>query len=120
MAADFHLTPEGAGKKDGSNWANALPQSALEATFNERMQAGDRLRLGSGTYPQARLNLARGGDAGRPKVIAGIDIGTGLPVLSADWTTEKERSDWNREGRKENAKGAKQGRAAECGKLEES
>lgn len=88
-AADLFLTPEGAGTKDGSSWQNALPQSALTAAVNERLQAGDRLLLGGGTYAAPSLKISRGGSAGRPKVIEGVDRGAGLPVFTAGWTIER-------------------------------
>jgi hypothetical protein len=87
-AADLYLTPTGAGKKDGSNWENALAQGALNETLNERMKPGDRLMLGGGTYPDALLKVATGGAPGKPKAIIGVDRGAGLPLFSSNWSVD--------------------------------
>lgn len=88
-AADFHLTPAGGGTRDGSTWENALDQSALSAVVNERMQPGDRLLVGGGTYAGAQLTVNKGGAAGRPKTIAGADRGQGLPVFTGTWSPDE-------------------------------
>lgn len=88
-AADFFLTPQGAGTQDGTSWEQALPQTALAATVNERMQPGDRLLLGSGVYADAALKITRGGSAGKPKVLEGVDRGGGLPLFAAGWSIER-------------------------------
>lgn len=88
-AAEFFLTPEGAGAKDGADWAQAFDASALAAVVNDRMQPGDRLNIGSGTYPDVALVVRSGGAEGKPKVIAGVDRGAGLPVFSSAWNPDK-------------------------------
>lgn len=88
MAADFHATPEGAGRKDGADWANALPQTALAATLNDKMQPGDRLLIGGGTYQDASLEIQTGGAPGKPKTITGVDRGSGLPIFSGTWKVD--------------------------------
>lgn len=85
-ARDFHLTPEGAGARDGSAWEHALGSDRFSAVFNEEMKPGDRLLLGSGTYPAMAVVLSQGGEAGRAKEIAGVDLGKGLPLFSGDWS----------------------------------
>lgn len=84
-AADFHVTPSGAGKKDGSSWANALEPAAMQRVFNETMQPGDRLLLAGGEYKDASFSIAFGGVDGKPKAIVGVDRGAGLPVFSSTW-----------------------------------
>lgn len=88
-AADFYLTPAGAGKKDGTNWENAFAQASLNEAVNDRMKAGDRLMLGGGAYPNGSLKLVTGGAPGKPKSIIGVDRGAGLPVFASNWTVEK-------------------------------
>jgi hypothetical protein len=88
-AADLYLTPDGAGKKDGSSWENALAQGSLNETVNDRLKAGDRLMLGGGAYPNGSLKLATGGAPGKPKSIIGVDRGAGFPVFASSWTVDK-------------------------------
>ena len=88
-AADLYLTPEGAGKKDGSGWQNALSQAEFAATVNGKMQPGDRLMLGGGNYANMSLKITAGGAAGKPKVIEGVDRGAGLPTFTSNWTIEQ-------------------------------
>ncbi|HEV7406110.1 MAG TPA: right-handed parallel beta-helix repeat-containing protein [Chthoniobacteraceae bacterium] len=88
-AADLYLTPDGAGKKDGSSWENALAQASLNDAVNDRLKAGDRLMLGGGAYPNGSLKLATGGAPGKPKSIIGVDRGAGLPVFTSSWTVDK-------------------------------
>lgn len=84
-AADFFVSPAGAGTKDGSSAANAAEGAAATALFNDKLQPGDRLLLGPGNYSGLSLNLAKGGTKGKPKTLAG---GPGT-VFSSDWTIEK-------------------------------
>lgn len=88
-ASEFHLTPAGAGRKDGTSWAHAFDQQSLGSVVNERMQPGDCLLLGGGLYPAAALVIAQGGSAGQPKTIAGVDRGEGWPVFVGSWSVEK-------------------------------
>lgn len=87
-ARDFFLTVEGAGARDGSSWENALGADRLPTVFNEAMQPGDRLLVGSGSYRAGELVLSRGGKPGRAKEIVGVDRGTGRPLFSGDWTVD--------------------------------
>jgi hypothetical protein len=86
-ATVFHLTPEGAGKKDGTGWADAAEQRTLGALVNDRMQPGDELLVGSGTYAHVPVVFSKGGAPGLPKVITGVDRGQGLPVLAGEWSS---------------------------------
>ncbi|HWB05565.1 MAG TPA: right-handed parallel beta-helix repeat-containing protein [Verrucomicrobiales bacterium] len=85
-AVQFYVTPEGAGRKDGSGWKNAAGAKALETLVNERMQPGDELLLGGGTYKDAALRITKGGAANMPKTITGVDRGGGLPALAGEWS----------------------------------
>src|SRR5215212_3225898 len=68
-AADLHLLPQGAGAKDGSSWQNALDGSAgLQAGW-DALQPGQTLWVGSGAYPNAKLNISKGGEAGKLKTL---------------------------------------------------
>ena len=85
-AADWFITPEGAGRKDGASWEQALDQTALARAVNELSKSGDRLLIGSGVFKNMELTISAGGSAGRPKTIVGVDRGAGLPVFASDWT----------------------------------
>ena len=88
LAADWHLSPAGAGRKDGSSWENALDQTSLDTAFNDRLKPGDRLLLDGGEYKGATLTLTSGGTVGKPKIILGVDRGRGLPVFKSSWSVE--------------------------------
>lgn len=89
LAAELYITPEGAGRKDGSGWENAFDAAAFGTAVNERLQPGDRLNVGGGTYPELELVIESGGQAGKPKTIAGVDRGAGLPVFASAWNADK-------------------------------
>lgn len=84
LAADFFVTPEGAGSRDGSSRENAAPGAAISGLFDQ-MAAGDRLLLGPGDYAGVRLTLSRGGTAGKPKVLEGA---AGV-TFTSDWSIEQ-------------------------------
>ncbi len=88
-AVDFHMTPGGSGKKDGTSWEDALDQAALGNTFNATMKPGDRLLLGSGIYKDAALAITAGGREGQTKALVGVDRGAGLPVFAAEWSIDR-------------------------------
>lgn len=70
-AADFHVSPADAG--------------AASEIFNDRMQPGDRLVLGTGIYQDLGLKLVTGGADGRPKIIEG----TAGAVMVSSWSIKK-------------------------------
>lgn len=88
-AKDFHMTPTGAGDRDGRDWEHALAASAIGKFVNQSMRPGDRLLLGGGVYRDLRLTLSRGGAEQSPKTILGVDRGQGLPVLESTWSEDK-------------------------------
>ncbi|MDP0490403.1 MAG: right-handed parallel beta-helix repeat-containing protein [Verrucomicrobiota bacterium JB023] len=88
-AADYFVTPNGAGKKNASSWEHAAPQSMIEELVNGTMAGGDALRLGSGVYPRFSLSIHQGGEPGRPKTIMGVDRGEGLPLLRGEWDLDR-------------------------------
>ncbi|MGG1516595.1 sugar-binding protein [Paenibacillus oryzisoli] len=91
-----YVTPQGAGSKDGSSWANAFKgdqvgglQAAWDATG-----ITNTLYVGSGTYivPQT-LSLTRGGtDVLHMKKLIGVDTGGGLPEFKGDFTLPSQGS----------------------------
>ncbi|MFH5805110.1 right-handed parallel beta-helix repeat-containing protein [Alienimonas sp. DA493] len=85
-AADLHVLPEGTGRKDGADWANALPADRLDHVFNTLAGPGDRVLLGSGRYEGASLAVKSGGARGRAKELRGVDTGGGLPVWVGPWS----------------------------------
>ncbi|WP_237228863.1 right-handed parallel beta-helix repeat-containing protein [Rubinisphaera sp. JC750] len=87
-AAEFYLSPQGAGQKDGTSWENAFGQDSLSSVVNETLQPGDRLLIDSGRYTDARLSISNGGSQGLPKTISGVDRGDGLPVFASSWSEE--------------------------------
>lgn len=88
-AADIHVTPVGAGVRDGRGWDSALDPAALAGGRLGRLSPGDRLLLGGGVYTNLCLTLSASGAPGRPIRIEGVDRGAGLPVFASDWTLEK-------------------------------
>ncbi len=80
----LHLTPDGAGTRDGADWANARDLTQLQRTL-DALKPGDTLQLGSGTYRSTTpIELGRGGSETAPVSIVGVDTGGGLPVLEGD------------------------------------
>ena len=79
---DLYVTPEGAGRRNGADWANALPGNApgtLQAAW-DALQPGQTCRVGSGIYVGVSLSIGTGGtSADKPKRLAGEDTGGGLP-----------------------------------------
>lgn len=88
-AADFYLTPTGAGQKSGSSWDQAFDESLLSTVVNEKLKPGDRLLLGGGKYQDTSLTITSGGREGSPKTISGVDRGQGLPVFASQWSVDR-------------------------------
>ena len=83
--ADFYVTPDGAGDKSGSTWANAGNAAAIQPAI-DKLQAGQTLFLGSGTYSDVSLHVpAVAGEGTALRTIAGIDTGAGLPLFRSDF-----------------------------------
>lgn len=84
LAADYYVTPEGAGEKDGSSWENAFDTEAfrLKALANED---GSVYHLASGTYhptacilfKKATCATVLGSTEGERTVISGDSDGNG-------------------------------------------
>ncbi|MFI2858070.1 sugar-binding protein [Paenibacillus sp. JSM ZJ436] len=93
-AVDRYVTPQGAGTKDGSSWANALAGDqvgGLQAAWDATGDA-NTLYIGSGTYtvPQT-VTLTRGGtDRENWKKLQGVDTGAGVPVFQGDWSLQNQ------------------------------
>lgn len=91
-AADLFITPDGAGTRDGSSWANALPGNApgvLQAAW-DALAPGRAVRVGSGIYLMPTLTAATGGTGpDKMKRLTGEDTGGGLPWLVGDWSPAK-------------------------------
>lgn len=89
-AADIHLTPTGAGTKDGSTWENARPatRESFQAAW-DALAPGDALRVGSGAYDGLGIRARAGGAAGKPVRLIGEDRGAGLPVFTSDFDKRK-------------------------------
>jgi hypothetical protein len=89
-AADLHMTPAGAGTKDGSTWENARPGSkdSFQAAW-DALAPGDTLHVGSGAYDGLGIRARKGGTAGRPVRLVGEDRGAGLPVFTSTFDKRK-------------------------------
>ena len=84
LAADFFVSPEGSGARDGSGTENAAPGRAVSSLF-DKMAAGDRLLLAAGNYSGLTLNLTVGGSPGKPKILEAAAGAT----LTSNWSIEK-------------------------------
>jgi hypothetical protein len=88
-ADDRCITPEGAGKMDGTNWENAFKgntANAFQAAWDSTGETGT-LFIGSGEYTVGQtIQLANGGkSADERREIEGVDTGSGLPVLKGSY-----------------------------------
>lgn len=85
-SSNKYFLPNGAGKKDGSSWENALDisQNGLQKTLDE-LPPDSTIWIGSGTYSNISLNLKTGGENGQYKKIIGKDTGLGLPVFTGNF-----------------------------------
>lgn len=87
-SGDLFITPDGAGKKDGSNWDNALPGNApavIQAAW-DALAPGQTCRIGSGIYINVSLAINSGGTAAdKPKRLLGQDTGAGFPWFVGSW-----------------------------------
>ncbi|WP_367870253.1 right-handed parallel beta-helix repeat-containing protein [Luteolibacter sp. Populi] len=84
FAADFFVTPEGAGTRDASRAEHAAAGTSISSLF-DRMAAGDRLLLGAGNYQGLSLAFTSGGSPGRPKIVEGAPGA----IFTSDWSIEK-------------------------------
>lgn len=84
---DAYVTPDGAGSRDGGDWANAMAASdgGLQRAW-DAAGPGDTVHLGSGSYREVTLRIAAGGaDHFRPITLQGVDTGAGLPRVASSW-----------------------------------
>ncbi|MBD2211624.1 hypothetical protein H6G64_22450 [Calothrix sp. FACHB-156] len=83
----LYISPQGAGKRDGSSAQNAGLLTDLPA-FVSRVQPGGEVRLLTGVYKHSgNIRIASGGSAGKPITIHGTDasgIETSMPVIVGD------------------------------------
>lgn len=91
-SGDRYVTPQGAGRMDGTDWDNAMcgdKIGGLQAAWDEMSSSGT-LYVGSGTYTMVQsLILSTGGESiAKPKRVVGIDTGAGLPEFVGPWTIE--------------------------------
>ncbi|GAA4467568.1 right-handed parallel beta-helix repeat-containing protein [Novipirellula rosea] len=88
MGADVYVTPDGAGRRDGSSWQHAFSGNSLQSVVDDHLHPGDRLLIGSGVYSNAKITITEGGESERPKQIVGVDQGEGLPVFRGTWSAD--------------------------------
>lgn len=82
---DHYVTPAGAGLKNGSSWANAYPETDLQALVNS-LAAGHTVHFGSGTYALTpTITLTKSGTAASRITLQGVDTGGGLPLFDANF-----------------------------------
>lgn len=86
--ADSFVTGEGAGAKDGSSWANALPISQLQAAI-DRAGPGDTVAVAAGEYAAPSVVFKRGGASlEKPLRLVGVRSADGAaarPALRGGW-----------------------------------
>jgi hypothetical protein len=96
-ARDYHVTPDGSGARDGSDWGDAMDRHTMVTLLAETVEPGDRVRLGSGTYllvdhhGTKSITLRRGGRPGKAVVIEGVDTGGGLPQITGRYSVKNPR-----------------------------
>lgn len=94
---DSYVTPDGAGKRDGSDWANAFAASAggLQNAW-DRAGPGNTVHVAGGQYGAVTLKLANGGASlEKPKRLIGVDrsvAGFSRPVFTGTWAKENPAS----------------------------
>jgi hypothetical protein len=85
-----HVTPAGAGTKDGSSWANAYGEAEFETYLEGSVVAGDVIFVKEGTYTldSAYDSSASDGSATSPIAIIGVKSETtneGSSITFSDW-----------------------------------
>jgi len=84
----YYMTPNGAGKKNGRNWENAL-SSLQKIKLDALIKKGDVLYLGGGVYDiqHLKISLKSSGSSKAYKSIIGVDNnGLGYPILMGKLT----------------------------------
>jgi hypothetical protein len=92
-AADYYLTPEGAGARTGRDWSEALAFSSIGETLNRTMKSGDTLHVAGARYGRVQIVVDSSGTVEAPKTIVGEDRGDGLPLfgpIDEEWMNWKE------------------------------
>ncbi len=92
-AADYYLTPEGAGARTGRSRNDALAFSSIDETLNRTMKPGDTLHIEGARYGRVQIIIDSSGTAEAPKTIVGEDRGHGFPLfgpLNEEWMNWKE------------------------------
>lgn len=85
FSAEFYMTVDGAGQKDGSSWEHAFESKELFPILNNTLQAGDSLFLGGpktqdgAHYGDLRGSITSSGSKEARKALIGVDRGFGLP-----------------------------------------
>lgn len=85
-----HVTPGGAGLKDGTSWTNAMGEPELETFLENTVVAGDVIFIKEGTYTldSAIDSSDRDGTATSPIVLIGVKTETtnvGANIVYSDW-----------------------------------
>ncbi|WP_221031321.1 hypothetical protein [Actomonas aquatica] len=85
-ATTHHVSPKGAGERDGTDWSNARAFTSLPQLLAQ-LTPGDTVLLGSGHYRLDRpLDFTGSGTSEAPLTFRGIDTGDGLPTLQGSYT----------------------------------
>lgn len=90
MAADFLVTPAGAGTKSGATWANAMGLTEFEAAAEGTAVLGDRFfPRADGTYTLTNaFSTVLDGSTASPIKIIGVASGTtNEPPVFSDWAS---------------------------------
>jgi len=87
-----HVTPAGAGLKNGDNWANAYDWAAFHAYWVVSAGPGIAVAIMEGNYaPAADLTWGAAGTQLSPSVMFGVKAGTvneGANIIYADWALD--------------------------------
>tara|TARA_R100000027_G_scaffold1806_2_gene1976 strand:+ start:252 stop:1574 length:1323 start_codon:yes stop_codon:yes gene_type:complete len=88
FGADYYMSADGAGAKDGSSWENAMHPKEIVSLVNEEMKPGDVLYLSGPTseddddhYGDLRFSITSSGTEEQPLQMIGVDRGFGTPLF---------------------------------------
>ena len=89
IAADLFITPDGAGRKDGSSWENAFSYHTEDTGMQRAWDAlapGNTLFVGGGNYAAKPFKLtAAGKTKAEIKQLVGVKKDGTLPVFTGSW-----------------------------------
>jgi hypothetical protein len=94
-AADYYVTPQGAGARNGRSWDDGFSFSSINDVLNRTMKPGDTVHVEGAVYGRVQITINSSGAAGAPKTIVGENRGHGLPLFGP---TDEEWMNWGQHG----------------------